>query len=433
MSARFGRRAFLASTALSVAANAMGRTPYGGTVAIEVPLSLDFIDPHAGDHAASALFASALADTLYASDAAGRPYPALAADLPERSSDGARFALRPGLVTAHGHPLDSSDIVASLERSRRFGGRPVLGGFGNPRRDPKDALAVLVPGCTPDALARALVSPLTAIVPPSFSAREPDGTGAFRATRTEHGFVFERNDRAARGPAYLDSIRLEGSADLATTLRAFESGDTDVGWLGAGLHRRRPGAVDFHTSSLGFIVLRTGPEAGQWAAPGVAAALVEGMDPARFAYLGLAPLGAGKRTLAPWGGKPAAIYVDGASPFLVEVARVVSAVLSVPGHELTVSGVAHTELAKRREQGKFSLSIEVVRSLGPGPELELITLLNAAVPNLAETAPHLAGSEIANVTRSLPFAILGDFAVSGARAPDIHGLESWDLGAVFRQ
>lgn len=411
MSARFGRRAFLASTALSLSSRAMGRRPYGGTLAIEVPLSLDFIDPHASDHAASALFASALADTLYASDAAGNPYPALVTDLPTPSGDGARFALRPGLVTAHGHSLDGGDVVASLERSRRFGARSLLGGFGTPRRDPKVALGVIVPGCAPDVLARVLVSPLTAILPPSFSPREPDGTGAFRATRTNRGFVFERNERAARGPAYLDSIRLDASADLASTLRAFESGDTDVGWLGAGLHRRRPGAVDFRTSALGFIVLRTGPEGGQWAAPGVAAALVEGMDPARFAHLGLAPLGAGQRTLSPWGGKPAAVYVDGASPFLVEVARVVAAVLSVPGHELTVSGVAHTELATRREQGKFSLSIDVVRSFGPGRDVELV----------------------GNATRTLPFAILGDFAVTGARAPDIHGLEAWDLGAVYRQ
>ncbi len=431
MSVRFGRRAFLASTALSLSARAMGRRPYGGTLAVEVPLSLDFIDPHAGDHAASALFSSALADTLYAWDAAGRPYPALAADLPERSRDGARFRLRSGLSTAHGHPLDAADVARSLERSRHFAGNPLLAPFGKPRADTKDALVVDVPGADPDALADALASPLTAIVPRSFSPREPDGTGAFRATRTEHGYLFERNDRAARGPSYLDALRLAGSADLASTLRAFESGDTDVGWLGAGLHRRRPGAIDFRTDVLGFIVLRTGAESGTWGAPGIAAELVEGMDPARFAHLGIAPGSARKATL--WGGKPAAIYVDGASPYLVEVARVVAAVLSQPNHELTVTGVPHTELAARRDAGRFSLAIEVVRNLGPTPRHALLALLQAANPSLAEKPPNVAATEIATVTRTLPLAILGNLVVAGARAPDVHGLESWDLGAVYRE
>src|SRR6202012_4949573 len=115
-------------------------------------------------------------------------------------------------------------------------------------------------------------------------------------------------------------------------LRAFESGDADVGFLGAGLHRRRPGAIDFHTDPLGDIVLRTGAEAGPGGAPGVATELVDRMDPARFLHLGIQP---GQNGGTRWGGKPCELRVDGASPYLVEVASVVAATLGAPGHEVT--------------------------------------------------------------------------------------------------
>src|SRR6185312_16086959 len=70
------RRAFLATVAglgFAVTGRAMDRTPYGGALRVYVPLSLDGLDPHAGSDAASALFADAIADPLYAWDAQGRP------------------------------------------------------------------------------------------------------------------------------------------------------------------------------------------------------------------------------------------------------------------------------------------------------------------------------------------------------------------------
>jgi peptide/nickel transport system substrate-binding protein len=428
---RVGRRAFLAALSLSPFARALGRRPYGGALRLELPLAIGDIDPHVTDDAASALFSSAVADTLFAWDAWGKPYPALAASMPDADGDGARVALRPGLVTAGGAPLDARDVLWSLERSRRLGGRPLLGGFGPPRRVRGDALAVFVPGATPDALADALASPVTAVVPRSFRPEGPDGTGAFRATSSPGGLLLERNDRAARGPSYLDRIEIRRATDLAGALRAFESGDADVGFLGAGLHRRRPDAVDFRTEPFLWVVLRTGPEAGSWGAPGVAERLVESMDPARFVHLGLAPA-ASRRGTALWGGAPADLLVDEAATYLVEIARVVAAVLSEPGHELTPRPIPGGELERRRDEGRYALAIDVVRRIGPTPRHGLLALLAAANPELADKPPRGVALDPAAVARTLSLAPIGELSISGARAPDVHGLEAWDLGAVYR-
>ncbi|HVW30428.1 MAG TPA: hypothetical protein VHC69_33960, partial [Polyangiaceae bacterium] len=146
------RRAFIASALSTGVARALSRKPYGGILRFELPLSLDGIDPHSAEDPASALFAPAIADPLFAVDATGRPYPALAASLPEPSAAGARVVLRPGLVTAGGAALAARDVVASLERARRGGGRATLAAYGAFRAVHGAPLAVDVEGATPDAL-----------------------------------------------------------------------------------------------------------------------------------------------------------------------------------------------------------------------------------------------------------------------------------------
>ncbi len=426
---RLGRRAFLAAAFATRYAPALGRVPSYGTLSLELPFRFDAVDPHSADDAASALFAPAIADTLFAWDPSSRPYPALAAAMPEAVAGGTRVALRPGLVTARGRPLDARDVVASLARARARAARPLLAAFGKARQH--DALTIVVPGATPEAVADALASPVTAIVPRGFSAEEPDGTGAFRATRTPDGMAFERNERAARGPAFLDRILVRHAPDLASSLRAFESGDADVGWLGAGLHRRRAGAIDFRTGRLGFVVLRTGSLAGNWSSPGIAERLVIGMDPARFAHLALVRHGA-VGAEEHWGGAPADLVVDGGSPYLVEVATVVAGILSEPGHEIRVAPLPGPELRSRIQQRRYALAIDIVRLLGPSERHLLLSLLEAADPALADHPPNLATPDVDTLGRTLPLAVLGELAVVGARVPDVHGLAQWDLGSVYR-
>jgi peptide/nickel transport system substrate-binding protein len=429
---RLRRRALLSAALVSPFSWALGRRPYGGVLRLELPFAVDALDPHAGGDATSAFLATAIADPLFAWDASGSAYPALAARMPEPVTGGARVTLRPGLVTAGGRLVDARDVVASLERSRRGAGRPLLAPFGAPRRDASDPLGIVFPNADPDALADALASPVTAIVSRASLAERVDGTGAFRATGTSAGLFLERNERAARGPSFLDRIEVRRAADLASALRSFESGDADVGFLGAGLHRRRPRAVDFRTAAAGFVILRSGPEAGTWGAPGVAATLVDAMDPSVLSHLGLVTShgGAGE---AAWGGPPADLLVEGRAPYFVEVARVVAAVLSRPGHELRALPLPPSEFRARRNAGRYSLAVDFVRRVGPTPRHALLSLLAAADPRLADKPPRLSGADSVAITRTLPLAILGELSISGARVPELHGLEAWDLGATFRQ
>jgi peptide/nickel transport system substrate-binding protein len=427
-----GRRSLLVAMLVAPVARALGRIPYGGGLRVDLPLSFEGLDPHAIDDLTSALVGPAVFDSLFAWDTSGRPYPVLAAGMPEAMSKGSRVALRPGLITARGRPLDGADVVWSIERARKLGARPLLSGFGTIRRVRDDRLAVDVESVNPDQLAEALSSPVAAIVPKTFSAAKPDGTGAFRADASAGGVSLVRNELAARGPSFLDRIDVRRAADLAAGLRTFESGEADIGFLGAGLHRRRSGAVDFRTQPAGWVVLRTGPEAGEWGAPGVASRLVQALDPARLAHLGVAPPASAKIAGQGWGGASASLYVDEGSSYLVEIARAVAAALSQPGRELRPTPVSRQDFARLREGGRYATMIDFVRRLGPSPRHSVLSLLGAANSRLAEKPPRLAREDIAVAERTLSLAVLGEVGIAGARAPDVHGLEQWDLGSVWR-
>jgi peptide/nickel transport system substrate-binding protein len=423
---RCSRRVFLATALFAASSRALDRVPYGGTLRLSLPLSLDGIDPHATGDPASALFADAVADSLYAWDSSGRPYPTLAEAWPEAVDGGARVTLRPGLQTGLPRPLKAEDVLASLERSRRGAGAPLLAGLRAVRAG---ETAVFFPRTSPAALVEVLASPVTAIVPQNFDPRTPEATGAFRVKETGARLLLERNARAARGPAFIERLDVARAADLADALRAFEAGDVDVGWLGAGLHRRRAGAVDFRSAPRGFVVLRTGTEAGTWGAPGVAQRLVESLDPRRVSYLGLSPKGGADTTL--WGGAPADLLVDQRSPYFVELARVVAAALSSKGHEIRPAPVPASELRTRVAERRFALALDFVRGIGRTPYHLLQSLLAAVDPKLAEKPPRFSSFDPAQVARTLPLGVLGEFAPVGAHLPGVQGLEAWDLGNAW--
>jgi len=427
------RRAFLTLSLLAPGALALGRRPYGGVLRLELPMAISEIDPFDGGDLTSALFAPAITDSLYAWDNQGRPYPTLAESRPVSVSGGLLVTLRPGLITARGKTLDARDVIASIERARSGVARALLAPFPTPRRQEGHPLTVRFDGADPDALADVLASPCMAIVPRGASSRAPDGTGAFRAAPTRDQLVLERNERAARGPSYLDRIEVRAAPDLASALRSFESGDTDVGFLGAGLHRRRAGAVDFRTETVGSVVLRSGSEAHGWGAPGVTSSLVAGIDPARLATLGLTTTARG--TASPdavgWGGAPSDVLVDAAAPYLAEVARVVAETLSRPGHEIRPLPLPRTELRTRLASGKFALAVEFVRKIGGTERHALLALLATLDPQLADKPPD-SRVPVATVLRTLPAAVIGELAIVGAHVDDVEGLERWDLGAITR-
>ena len=92
------------------------RTPVGGTLRLRLPLYFGGLDPHSLDDPLSALFASAIADPLFGLDSSGKPYPALASKLPERTEQGVRLSLRCSRATRC-RPLRFSASRSTLSRN----------------------------------------------------------------------------------------------------------------------------------------------------------------------------------------------------------------------------------------------------------------------------------------------------------------------------
>ena len=428
---KLGRRALCAGLLASSGALALGRIPYGGRLRIKLPWPIGGIDPHALDDAAAALLGPAIADSLYALDSAGRPYPTLAATLPERTPRGVRVTLRPHLLSARGAVLDARDVLFSLARAKKAGALGLLSPFGSPEHERGDGLSVVFPNADPNELALALASPVTALLPRGFSRLKPDGTGAFQADPGRGTLLLQRNVKAARGPSFLASIDVARARDLADALRSFEAGELDLGWLGAGYHRPRPGAVRFDAGLFGWVVLRTGREAGAWGAPGVVQRLLDAIAPSELAHLGVHGMPAASGTPG-WGGAPGELLVFDDCPHLIEIARALSALLHRPGHEIASVSRPRRELEQRRASRQFALMLDFVRRIGPPGRATALALLTAADPALARRPPRRGSLEPRQLTRTLPLGVVGELRIAGAHLPKLHGLADFNLGSVWQ-
>lgn len=420
---------------------ALGRTPTGGRLTMAVPWPVGSLDPADPLDATAALFAHAIADPVYATDATGEPYPALAADYPQSSGGKTLVTLRPGLVSARGQAIEARDLLFTIERARRLGGAPWLADLPLPTLVPGDPLTLAFATSAREKVAKALATPTVALVPRGFSPTRPDGTGPMRAEPTSHRLVLVRNPNAARGASFLDEIVVEGAADLSAPLRAFEAHTADLGWLGAGLHAPRPRAVPFDFGSVGWVVLQTGTEAGAWGAPGVAQQLADSLPAERLQHLGLgpAPPPTGE---ARWGGPSGALLFEEGSAHLSEMARTIASILSRPGHELTPQAVSRADLDRRRSSGAFLAMLHIVRSLGE-PGVATLAALSAATSaraslDVVRRPPRLTSFEPRSLTRTLRLGVVGELRVMGAHAGEIHLARAssgggWDLPASYRQ
>jgi peptide/nickel transport system substrate-binding protein len=428
-SLKLGRRAFLAALCSTASANALGRSPFSGILRLRLPFYFGGLDPHALDDPLSALLAPAVFDSLFAFDANGKPYPTLATALPEQSARGARVSLRPELVTARGKALSGADVVFSFKRAQALGGASVLSSFRTPSVDGKDPLTIVVPDADPAALARALASPLTALVPRNFSLSAPDGTGAFSAVLARSALTLSRNERAARGAAFLDRIEVSAASGLADALRAFEAGSVDVGWLGNGLYRPRAGALTLDGPVYGWIVLRTGLDAKTWGAPGIAQQLCAALPPDALMRFGVRAL-PGSDTGVRWGGGPTSLLVSDDAPHALELARALEPLLSTPGNEIHALPTPRPNWLEARRSRRFSLALDFVRAATTDPTESAQALLAAVDPALAKRPPRNLSS-LRDTTRTLTLGVLGELRVSGARMPELEGLDAWQLGAVW--
>jgi peptide/nickel transport system substrate-binding protein len=407
-----------------------------------MPWPIDRVDPHRLDNVAAAVLGDALFDALYTFDATGAVVPALAETDPEVVGADAVVRIRRDLQTAHGRPIDARDVAASLARARSNGAAAWLAEVPTPVR--ADALTVRFPGAGKDVakIARALASPLTAIVPLAFAADRPDGTGPFKADRRADALVLTRNPRAARGPGLLEEITLRAAPDLAGSLRSFESGADDLGWLGSGLHEPRAGSRPFDCGAIGWAILRAGREAGTWDGSGVLQRVADGIAPSRLSYLVVGPPWPPEREEG-WAGPPTDLLVVADSPWLVELARAAAATLSRPGHELTVRALPQAELAPRLRARSFALAVEVARPLAPGWLGAMVGLATAdradAAADLVKHPPRLGEVPARTLTRTMRVAVLGEIRLQGARVADVTlpSLPSvagggWDLGLATR-
>jgi len=440
-----GRRTALAFAATGAScallpsrAQAMGRTPLGGSLSMSLPWAVGELDPHDASSALAAVLAPAVFDPLYGFGEGGTPYPALAAALPVRDGAGAILKLRPGLRTASGAPLFAHDVVTSLQRAASRGAGPLLSPFAEPRSIAGEPFAMAFRKADLAALARALASPLTAIVPRAFDPRAPDGTGAFAARIRGGTLELSRNERAARGPAFLERVSVRAVTDLRAGLRDFETGSDDVGWLGSGLFGARTDAVPFDLGAVAVVALAVGESLGAHARPGGAQAICDGIPRDRLAHLGLGDLPAGEPRVT-WAGSPVDLFVESGAPQLLEIARSLSASLSSPGHEVQPKVVSRKEALQRGKRD--ALALVVVRPFGPGVEAVRAALTALEDPARAREIFLRAGlarsGPARTATSELRVGVLGEVRVAGAIVKSITLSRSsaggWDLGATHRR
>lgn len=410
---------------------ARGRSAVGGRVSLHVPWPLGSIDPHRIDDISAAILGEALFDTLFTiSD--GATVPSLADRAVVAEGGTCKLTLREGVRTAAGKGFDVRDVTFSLERARRMGARAWLVDIPTPKLDKGGDLVFAMKDA--QRLERALASPLVAMVPRGFSADAPDGTGPFRMTRRGDMWSLRRNVLAARGPAFLDEVLLAEAPDLATSLRAFESGKDDIGWLGLGLHEPRPQAKSFDLGAVGWAILRTGKEAGSWDEPGVAQRACDGFQAARLASLSLGSPWKAESPLS-WGGAPAQVLVRDDCPWLLEVAKAVAAMLSAPGHELTVKLVGQSDLRNLRGSRSFAFMVDVARPLLPGTHGAFAGLSTADDPVTAlRTVSRSVGKgELSprTLTRTLRLGVIGEVRIAGGIMPHVAIPSSSTFGADF--
>jgi peptide/nickel transport system substrate-binding protein len=412
-----GAGGYTASSLVDRAAAGSSRTPYGGRLSLHVPWPLQRLDPHAVDDAVAACFGAALFDTLFDRDERGAPKPALADGFPEPERGALRIRIRSGVRFASGSAFDSHAAAASIERARSLGASAWLAGIPTARAE-ADGLRFEMRD--PSALVRALCSPMMAMVPHPFDARRPDGTGPFRMQEVPGGFRLVRNGLAASGPSYLDAIDVLSAPDLVDSLRAFESGTDDIGWLGSFLHEPRLGAGSFDAGPIAWAILRTGHQAGALDVPGMAQALADGVR-----YEAVAPLVVGPRwdaTTAQWSGPPCELLVRDDAPWLIELARSIAASISSGAREVVPRPIPATEVAQRRSSRSYVLMMDVACPVGPEALGMLVGLATANDPASAASQalrPPLAVPGARVATRTLRVGVVGEIRLQGGCAKGV--------------
>lgn len=418
-------------------ASAKGRIPAAGRVGFRLPWPLASLDPHRLEDGLAAILGEALFDTLYARDEAGAIVPSLAESDPEAEGNILRVKLRAGVRTWKGKPFEAREARDAIARARTLGARAWLADVPVPRVDGRSLVFAMKDAAR---LTRALASPLVAMVPAGFSPEAPEGTGPFKWTTRGGAVILARNPLAARAPSFLDEVEVRAAPDLAASLRSFESGIDELGWLGSGILQPRAGSRPFDLGAVALAVLFTGREAGSWDAPGIAQRLTDGIPPSKLLPFGLGPAWTVDAQQG-WGGSSAQLLVREDAPWLVELARALAASLSrPPDNEVTAKPVPATELAARRASRQFALLLDVVRPLDRTSLGALVGLATAdggpRAVDVVQHPPKLGEVPARAHGRTLRCGVVGDVRVQGGRISDLtlpaSSAGGFDLGAASR-
>jgi ABC-type transport system substrate-binding protein len=264
---------------------------YAGELNLPSPVPLRVPDPIAADDPFEAAMAAAVFDTLYVLSPAGRPRPALAAAMPERTGSHARIKLRPGLRRHDGRLLQAAHVVASLERASRSPRGYLLASFerrgGTIDARAEDDTTLSVRLARPDApVARVLSATTLAVV-----IARGVGTGSFRARVSPGEISLEAFRHAPEGAPYLNRIRIAAPAGRQAELRAFELGQLDASWYGASLYGGSPARAVASASPAPAVPVLLVPNRarGPLRAADAWGAVARAIDRTRLARAGLRP------------------------------------------------------------------------------------------------------------------------------------------------
>jgi hypothetical protein len=118
------------------------------------------------------------------------------------------------------------------------------------------------------------------------------------------------------------------------------------------------------------------------------------------------------------------------APHALELARALEPLLSTPGNEIHALPTPRPNWLEARRSRRFSLALDFVRAATTDPTESAQALLAAVDPALAKRPPRNLSS-LRDTTRTLTLGVLGELRVSGARMPELEGLDAWQLGAVW--
>lgn len=385
----------------------------GGRASLRLPWPITSVDPHELGDPGAMLLGAALFDTLYTREPDGRLVPSLAESMPVKEDGRLTIPIRSQLRTAFDRPIDARDVLSSLHRLGARDGAPWLAPLGRIER--RGTRAIVVSSGDADDVSRRLASPLTSIVPLAYSPRSPDGTGAFRAEPVSGALRLTRNSRAALGPSWLEEVMVRQSPDLVSSLRAFESRQDDVGWLGRGLHEPRRDARKFDFGSVGWAVLRAGRGMSSSGKRGSVQRICDSIPFDKLAHL--RPGDRWRNTAAVTLPQATRIYVRADAPWLIELARAVANALVPRAGASAVVTLGATELAERRAREDFPLMIDVLRPFEASSEGILLALDPSATVSrssgragVSTTAPPAAPRLLA---RRVSLGVLADVRVEG--------------------